>query len=207
MQLAALALEIPTSSPASLFPLEGFGKPFQEGFLPFRDLNRVHLILGRDLLDGFLPLQRFQRYPGFERRVVSSAFGFHCDGLSGCGFSHLQAIAFYSLPTGPNSGVHLKKLDRIQIQFDALDNDKLRLLVISEYNIREVERKANANGGESIAAKPWRKKKEQLSSDVALSGDGSALFTDGEKVYRIAAGRMKKPELTIYSVEKNRLTR
>lgn len=100
-----------------------------------------------------------------------------------------------------------KKLDRIQIQFDALDNDKLRLLVISEYNIREVERKANANGGESITAKPWRKKKEQLSSDVALSGDGSALFTDGEKIYRIATGRMKKPELTIYSVEKNRLTR
>lgn len=100
-----------------------------------------------------------------------------------------------------------KKLDRIQIQFDALDNDKLRLLVVSEYNIREVERKANANGGESITAKPWRKKKEQLSSDVALSGDGSALFTDGEKVYRIAAGWMKKPELTIYSVEKNRLTR
>jgi len=29
------------------------------------------------------------------------------DGLSGCGFSHLYAIAFYSLPTGPNFGVHL----------------------------------------------------------------------------------------------------
>lgn len=100
-----------------------------------------------------------------------------------------------------------KRLDRIQIQFDALDNDKLRLLVISEYKIREVERKTNANGGESINAKPWRKKKEQLSSDVAVSGDGSALFTDGEKIYRIATGRMKKPELTIYSVEKNRLAR
>jgi hypothetical protein len=29
------------------------------------------------------------------------------NGLSGCGFPHLQAIAFYSLPTGPNFGVHL----------------------------------------------------------------------------------------------------
>jgi len=30
------------------------------------------------------------------------------DGLSGCGFPHPNAIAFYSLTAGPNSGVHLK---------------------------------------------------------------------------------------------------
>jgi len=100
-----------------------------------------------------------------------------------------------------------KKLDRIQIQFDGLDSDKLRLLVVSEYNIREVERTTNANGGETISAKPWRKKKEQLTSDIALSGDGSALFTDGERIFQIAAGRMEKPELTIYKVEANRLSR
>ena len=77
MQLAAFTFEIPTSSPASFFPLEGFGKPFKQRFLPFRDLNRVHLILGRDLLDRFHSLQRFQRHSGFECCVVSSAFGFH----------------------------------------------------------------------------------------------------------------------------------
>jgi hypothetical protein len=67
----------------------------------------MNLILGGDLLDGFLPFQRFQRHSGFECRFVSSAFGFHFYGLSGCAFSHMQATAFYSLPTGPNSGVHL----------------------------------------------------------------------------------------------------
>ena len=29
------------------------------------------------------------------------------DGLSGCGFPHPNATAFYSLTAGPNSGVHL----------------------------------------------------------------------------------------------------
>ena len=82
----------------------------QQRFLPVRDLDRMHLILGCDLLDGFLPLERFQRHPGFECRVVSSAFGFHLDGLSGCGFPLLQSIAFYSLTTGLNFGVHLSSL-------------------------------------------------------------------------------------------------
>jgi len=40
------------------------------------------------------------------------------DGLSGCGFSHLQAIAFYSLPTGPNSGVHLTPWFAIGLHVD-----------------------------------------------------------------------------------------
>jgi hypothetical protein len=100
-----------------------------------------------------------------------------------------------------------KRLERIEIQFDSLDDDKLRLLVISEYRRREVERKRNANGGESVAAKPWRKLKEQLSTEVALSGDGSVLFTDGEAIFQISEGRMKKPVLNFFSVKKNRLYR
>ncbi len=100
-----------------------------------------------------------------------------------------------------------KRLERIKILFDTLDNDKIYLLVTLEYKIREMERRTSVNSGESITAKPWRKMKEQLTSSIALFGDGAATFTDGERIYRIAADTLNKPKLTIYSVDRNRLSR
>jgi hypothetical protein len=41
---------------------------------------------------------------------VSSSFGFHFQWFSGCGFPHPNAIAFYSLTTGPIFGDHLSAL-------------------------------------------------------------------------------------------------
>jgi len=96
-----------------------------------------------------------------------------------------------------------RKLDRIQLQFDAMDKNSLSLLVISEFSTRDVERKVNATGGETIVAKPWRQKKEQASAYVGLSGDGAVRFTDGEKIYQIALGAMGKPQLTVFHIEKN----
>jgi hypothetical protein len=100
-----------------------------------------------------------------------------------------------------------KKLNWIRLQFDGLESDKLRLLVVSDYEFREVDRTRNANGGETINAKPWRQERQQLRADVSLLGDGSMRFTDGEKIYQIAIDRMKKPMLTVYTVEKNQLKR
>lgn len=100
-----------------------------------------------------------------------------------------------------------KKLERIQVQFDAINTNKLRILIVSAFKIREVERNRNNSRSETTIAKPWRTKKEQLSSEIDLSADGSIQFTDGEQIYYLAQGLMKNPELIIYKIEKNQLVK
>jgi hypothetical protein len=54
-----------------------------------------------------LALQGFQCYPGFECCFVSSSFRFHFQWFFRLLF-YPNALAFYSLTTGPIFGGHLK---------------------------------------------------------------------------------------------------
>ncbi len=100
-----------------------------------------------------------------------------------------------------------KKLRTIELRFDGFEADKLRLLIVSEYEVREVQRTRLSNGAEQIEATRWKKKKEERAAEVGLSGDGSALFTEGEKVRQVAPGRMGKAVMTTYHIERNALKR
>ena len=59
-----------------------------------------------DLLDGLLPLERFQHHTGFESGVMSFSFGFHWMGI---GFAVLRARVQpnHSLAGGPVFRVQL----------------------------------------------------------------------------------------------------
>jgi len=59
------------------------------------------------------------------------------DGLSGCGFSHPYAIAFYSLTAGPNSGGHLK----IRHFVELLPCILLLDLVLDDFDLRIAQKR------------------------------------------------------------------
>ena len=99
-----------------------------------------------------------------------------------------------------------KKLERVQLVLDSLNESRASFLVVSQFERREVERSVAKNGYENIRATPWKRQKEQLTVELGLPVGGALHFTDGELIYRLSPGRFQ-PELTIYTVEASRITR
>jgi hypothetical protein len=49
----------------------------------------------------------------------------------------------------------------------------------------------------------WKDFKENYAHEYNLGVDGALTITDGVKIYRIAEGFMRKPEMSVYSIGEN----
>ncbi len=118
----------------------------------------------------------------------------------GAGFEPLQEVATQSSFLSEIE----KKLDRIQLAFDGIEKDRVRFLVTTDLEHREITRSIQKNGAESVTVKPWKNQKEILNAEMDLTSDGAVRFTDGELIYEITMGKFH-PELVVYSVEASAL--
>ena len=108
-----------------------------------------------------------------------------------------------SKSTGPQLEIQ-KQLESVQIKFNDLESSLLSVTVSKTYKKREVERIGGSlQYGFSYRTTPWKDIKENYAHEYNLGVDGALTITDGIKIYRIAEGFMKKPEMTIYSIAEN----
>jgi hypothetical protein len=108
-----------------------------------------------------------------------------------------------SKSTGPQLEIQ-KQLESVQIKFNDLESSLLSVTVSKTYKKREVERIGGSlQYGFSYRTTPWKDIKENYAHEYNLGVDGALTITDGVKIYRIAEGFMKKPEMTIYSIAEN----
>lgn len=95
-----------------------------------------------------------------------------------------------------------KNLNSIEIRFKDLSLSSLSVTIVKNYKTREVERlSGNFQSNLSYKTTPWKDVRENYSHEYGLGIDGTITITDGVKIYRISQGFMKKPEMTIYSIE------
>jgi len=57
--------------------------------------------------------------------------------------------------------------------------------------------------GFSYKTTSWKDFKENYAHEYNLGVDGALTITDGVKIYRIAEGFMRKPEMSVYSIGEN----
>lgn len=97
-----------------------------------------------------------------------------------------------------------KQLESVEIKFNDFDSSSLSVTVSKTYKKREVERLGGSSGyGFSYKTTPWKDFKENYAHEYNLGVDGALTLTDGVKIYRIAEGFMRKPEMSVYSIGEN----